>query len=278
MCYFSSILQLLFHSSAFREATFGLVTPPTASSPGARVIAETVALNQRMWFPEGIDADQLFTNGIVESMRLYTNNAMFVIGTADDSAWAVREYIAALLNGNIGVYGQIFQTRVRTYQQCHSVIRYIPTPTIEDRNMIIVAPSSRTTITNLIRDQFQAGIVPGHACDVCGSSNPGVVRTPTIVRASPVMVVAIERRDPSIIVDIPVEMDLIGVVASEDPSGPLLYRLVGIAIHHGEHYTSEFRHPDTNQWYAADDARVRLIDAPQSITGTHSRVVVYERV
>lgn len=277
ICYFSSILQPLLHSAAFREATLGLVSGSSPSSPGARVVAETAALTQRMWFPEGVDVEQLFTNGIVESMRQFTNNRMFVIGTADDSAWAVREYISALLNGNMGVYGPIFQTRVRTYQQCHSIIRCIPTPTIEDRNMIIVAPGSRSTITNLIRNQFQAGIIAGHACDVCGSSDPGVVRTPTIVRASDLLVVAIERRDPSVIVDIPIEMDLTGVVPSEDPSGPLLYRLVGISIHHGDHYTSEFRHPDTNQWYAADDSRVRAIASP-SVSGTHSRVVVYERV
>lgn len=143
--------------------------------------------------------------------------------------------------------------------------------------MIIVGPNTRTSVLSLIENQFRAGIIADHACGVCGSSDPGVVRTPTIVQAPSVMVVAIERQDPSISVDIPIEMDLTGRVASEDPLGPLLYRLVGIAFHRGDHYTSEFRHPDTNQWYTADDSRVRPAPSPTT-SGTHSRVVIYERV
>ena len=279
MCYFSSILQPLLHSSLFRETVLSAGAPALRSSAGARVVAETAALTQRMWFPEEADLRALDTSSIIESMRLYTSSRMFVIGTADDSAWAVREYIAALLHGSSLVYGPLLQTRVRTYQQCLGPTMCVPGPLVEDHNMIIVRPNTNTDILRLIRDQFQAGIVPGHACTVCGSQVPGVARTPTIVRGAQVLIVVLERASPSIRVEIPAEINLTadGGVASED--GILRYRLVGIARHHGDHYTSEFRHPDSGDWYSADDSRVvRLGSAPPSLTGTSSRVVVYERM
>jgi hypothetical protein len=246
------------------------------------VDSETIALNQRMWFPEEADRDRIFTDSIVGSMRTFTNRRMFNIGTADDSAWAIREYISALIAGDGAIYGPLFQTRVRIYQQCLGPAMCAPRASAEDRNMMILSPSSTTSITNLIRDQFQSGIIAGHACSVCDSGDPGVVRTPTVVRGARVMAVALERANPSILVETPLEIDLTGMVASED--GPLVYRLVGIARHHGAHYTCEFRHPDTNEWYAADDSRVHRItgsggrSAPPALSSTNSRVIIYERV
>ena len=274
MCYFSSVLQPLLHTAAFREATFSSAAPHIRGSAASGVVAETNRLNHRMWFPEAADREHLFTDSIVGSMRTYTNGRMFNIGTADDSAWAIREYISALVTGDAALYGPLFRTRVRTYQQCLGLAMCVPGPSVEDRNMLILAPGYAASVPELIRDQFQAGMIAGHACDVCGSADPGVVRTPTIVRGARVLAVALEREDASIRVETPLEMDLTGIVASED--GPLVYRLVGIARHHGAHYTSHFRHPDTNEWYSADDSRVRI--GRPDLTSTNSRLVIYERI
>jgi uncharacterized UBP type Zn finger protein len=64
----------------------------------------------------------------------------------------------------------------------------------------------------------------------------------------------------------------------------VVYRLIGIVHHHGKsahsgHYTAEFRHPTSGNWYNADDSRVESIEggAPSQTSRT-AYLFLYEKL
>jgi len=106
-CYFTSVIQVLYHTRTFYN---GLVAegnlPPSGIPENVRnVLTESQALAREMWTANGHSS--LHADHIIERMRQFTLIPdVFVVGRHNSSQVAIREYLSAL--AQVG-YGDWFQ-------------------------------------------------------------------------------------------------------------------------------------------------------------------------
>jgi len=108
-CYFTSIIQALFHTRTFYNRLVVNDDEVVGITEAARnVLVESRALAREMWNTPGHEA--LHVEGVLNGMRRYVvnrNARLFVVGRANQAQDAMTEYLSSLAQSGIGNLFQI---------------------------------------------------------------------------------------------------------------------------------------------------------------------------
>ena len=266
-CYLGSVLQVLFHSPAVREAV-----EAQASGPVSRPFRDML---RQMW-TEG--ADPLDVTPLLGVLRT-ANGGNGFRNEADDASISAGVLLNVLANESPAL-ARAFTMDVAQDINCLTCgAARVGASARRSHLVAIPDPSRSTRFIDMLRQHFAGGILPELQCRVCGDDDSSLV-VPRVATPPRVLVMTINRytlaaEKLTTSVEIPFELNLSDVVATDVPQR---YRLIGIVRHNNGHYTSDYLHPTTGTWVHTDDSRVHAIAGRPGNSGPTPSMVIYEAI
>jgi hypothetical protein len=276
-CYVIVILQTLLHSIPLRDIILtGDVVDRAVGLVGPLV--ELKRLMAEMWFAED-KTTPIDIAPFMEAMKQYTTGRCFT-GRSGDAEEAFRYISRALMDTGIPELVRIFSTDVHRSTSCRLCGSK---DGFDQAHMIVQAvsvPKSDHTVVleDLIRENSPFAVGSGAHCQSCYQTS-GVETTTALVVPPKLLAFSMLRyadgMRPTTKVLTPLELNMTPFVVHNGT--PAVYALRGIVFHEVDHFVAQFRHTDTNEWYAANDSRVKLIKSP-TLRSPQSYMAIYELV
>jgi len=133
-------------------------------------------------------------------------------------------------------------------------------------------PCEGSTFSEWIQNECKQGEIDGYACEKCSTKSTAFIHTHLWKLPSNLFITLRRfnydgRKNMS---QCPYNGEIISLKEffaeeSDDPSKEWNYELRGVSDHHGSHmgghYSAQFKHPITNEWWWIDDERCNKIDS-----------------
>ena len=298
-CYLAASMQILLHSRDLRAIMmkahmFPVELPESASESdalNAQGLTRVGNIFNEQW---GADSSKEIN---VEALRQFLAKSRgygFEIGEMEDAHDATMELIniiaRALRNGSPeSTVDRLFNIHTQAGITCTAcgASRNVPNKEF-GLHMAIPEIAGRDTYTlaEIFASHFSPERVSEVACEGgrCGPADRNDANMQAFLTASPqLLLIGLKRfrADGSRInakISITEELDLSTVAGN----GTGRYRLIGIVHHKGStltwgHYVAEFRHPDDNLFYSANDSRVTPLTGSPNLSDTTQYVLLYEK-
>jgi ubiquitin C-terminal hydrolase len=279
ICYVSSVVQILVHAKSLRTILSGDTGRALLDAYAGGPLNSFKQLLDDMW--TNIPDRPVYMTEFLAVMKSFTNNVLFN-NVSDDASDALDRIVDAIVSAGIPELDSVFKNDILNTKFCgacghqstssgqNTFVQRIPVPT----------SSVVSNLEDLIRDVlFPPLVSTGVRCDACGDSEHVTVvpkiNTPQLMAFGIVRFQEMMEEAPlSTSVQIPMLLDM----SAWSNGGAALYRLIGVVLHSGGHYTAQYNHPDTdNHWYHADDRNVELIiDGTPTNVGPNVYLVLYE--
>lgn len=276
-CYVIVILQTLLHLIPVRDIILTGDVVDRAVGPVGPLV-EFKRLMEEMWFGEDPETP-IEIASFMEAMKQYSNGRYF-LGRSGNAAEAFRYISRALMDTGIPELVRIFSTDVHRSTNCklcgynygnnqaHMIVQAVSVPK-SDHTL---------ALEDLIRENSSFAVGTGAHCQNCRQTS-GVERTTALLAPPKLLAFSMLRYAegvrPKTKVLTPLELDMAPFVVGNGT--PAVYALRGIVFHEVDHFVAQFRHTDTNEWYAANDSRVKLIKSP-TLRSPQSYMAIYELV
>lgn len=299
-CYLGASMQILLHSRHLRAVMmkahmFPAELPESASESdalNAEGLTRVGNIFNEQW---GADSSEAMNVEAVRQFLAVSRGYGFEIGQMEDAHEATKELInimaTALRNGSPeSSVDRLFYIHTHAARTCNAcgAVRSVPNKEY-DLLMSIpeIAGRDSYTLAEIFASHFSPERVREVACEGgrCGPTDRSDADMQTSITGSPqLLLVGLKRSraDGSRInanITFTEELDLSTVAGN----GTGRYRLIGIVHHLGSgsmfgHYVAEFRHPDDNLFYFANDSTVRPLTGSPNLSGATQYVLLYEQI
>lgn len=135
-------------------------------------------------------------------------------------------------------------------------------------------PCEGSTFVEWIKNECKESEIEGYDCEKCKSSKNKAIIKSHIWKLPQCLFVTLRRFNfdgNKCIISCPYNGEIVTFTEffadeSDDPSKHWKYELRGISDHHGSHigghYTAQFKHPITNEWWLFDDESSHKLESP----------------